>query len=226
MWTRAGSRAPAATAVAATRVRGAVALALLLGSCAELTVAPPSPPPPELAAGNAAPTRAAIDLAAAGFTDAGAGLAGRPIEAALAAARLEYLADALPADPRYGRLPSSLWRDLALARGELRDALGVAESAAAGPVTASLLAAARALRGGDAAAAARALPNPLFRPGGAGSVARLGEIGPLPQGAIATAAVAQVVARQEVDGGGFGGRPEEVAAGGFTTGGVPRDAGY
>ncbi|MBX9698074.1 MAG: hypothetical protein K2X74_01500, partial [Acetobacteraceae bacterium] len=55
----------------------------------------------------------------------------------------------------------------------------------------------------------------LFRPGGAESVARLGELGPLPQASIATLFARQAVARVDAVGGGGSTRMVET---GFATG--------
>ena len=189
-------------------LRVAAGLALLLGAagCAEMRQAPPPPPPAGLVpAATADPLRAALDAAAAAFADRGAGLAGRPAEAAQALAQLEYVAATLPVDQRYARLADSVGRDLILARDEARDALGTMQAAPAAAVMRALLAAAARLRAGDAAGAAQALPAPLFRPGGAESVARLGELGPLPQTSVALLFAQQAVARIDA-----------VAAGGST----------
>ena len=190
---------------------GTLLLLALAAGCAEMRQVPP-PPPAAVAPGSADLIRSAIDALAPAFADRARGLAGRPAEAAQAAAQLEFVTAAIPRDPRYAPVPDSVRRDLVLARQELRDALGVAEDAAPEPVVRSLLAAAAALRAGDAARATAALPAPLFRPGGQRSVDRLGELGPLPQGAIASANVAQMVARLDATGGWPGGRPGETNA--------------
>lgn len=192
-----------------------LALALLLAGagCAELTEAPPPPPPGALVPGVADPLRLALDEAARAFEDRGAALEGRPAEAAAAMARLEYVADALPADPRYRRLAEGTGRELALARSELRDALGVAEAASPRQVIDALLLAATRLRAGDAAGAARALPAPTFRPGGSASVARLAELGPLPQASFATTVAREALARADASVGGISTQAVESSAG-------------
>jgi hypothetical protein len=188
-----GRHAPAAAAV--------LLAAAIVPGCAEISRPPPPPPPTGLLLGQEAmdpsPVRAVAEAAAAAFADRGSGLAGRPAAMAQAAAQLEFLASDLPRDPRYGRLAEGVSNDLALARQEVRDVLGIAQAAAPAVVTQALLAAARALRAGDRAAAAAALPAPTFEPGGAGSVARLGEAGPMPQAGIATQYAAQAVARAD-----------------------------
>lgn len=193
----------------------ALALLLLATGCAEVTRPPPPPPPLGLvgAIPAADPLRAALDAAAAAFADRGAALAGRPAEAALAVAQLEYVAANLPRSPRYAMLAGGVGRDLALAREEVRDALGIAEAAEPAEVVRALLAAARALRAGDRQAAAAALAPPLFRPGGARSLARLGELGPLPQAAIATITASQAVAHADALGIGGSARLPEASLG-------------
>lgn len=178
-------------------------LALVLaGGCelaAEVRRVPPAPPPPGLVLIETPdPLRAALDEAAAAFADRGQDLAGQPARAAQALAQLEYVAATLPADQRYAAVAANYGRDLALARDEGRDALGVMVAAPAPAVTRALLAAAAALRAGNAAGAAAALPAPMFRPGGAESVARLGELGPLPQVAVTMTTTQQAVA--QIDG--------------------------
>jgi hypothetical protein len=183
-------------------------------SCAEMRQAPAPLPVPlaAVAPTTADPLRGAIDAMVPAFADRGRRLAGRPAEAAQALAQLEFVTAAIPRDARYAPIPESVRRDLALARIEVRDALGVAEDAAPENVVRALLSAAAALRAGNAARAAAALPAPMFRPGAQRSVERLGELGPLPQTAIATANVAQAVARLDTTGGWPGGQPSETNA--------------
>lgn len=202
-------RHPARTAV----MRGTVALlALAAIGCAEIRQAPPAPPR-LVAPGAADPVRGAIEAMAPAFADRARGLAGRPAAAAQAAAQLEYVTAIVPRDPRYGAIPESLRRDLVLARAELRDALGVDEDAVPERVVFALLSVASALRAGHAGRAAAALPSPMFRPGGERSVARLGELGPLPQVSIASANMVQALARLDATGGWPGGRPGETNEG-------------
>ncbi len=197
----------------------AARLGLLLAAagCAELTRPPPAPPPADLVGAAADPTRAGIEATAVAFADRGAGLADRPAAAAQAAAQLEFINAELPRDPRWAPMPEGIRRELLLARSEVRDALGIAEDADPDRVVRALLAAARGLRAGDRAAAAAALPAPTFRPGGARSVARLGEIGPLPQAANATALARQEVARFDAEGRWLGGRPIDASGRQVTT---------
>ncbi|MFC7538900.1 hypothetical protein ACFQU2_04705 [Siccirubricoccus deserti] len=95
------------------------------------------------------------------------------------------------------------------ARDELRLALGVAPDAPPQVVVDALYNASRALRSGDQAAAALALPGPVFRDGPA-TLARLGDLPPLPRTRLATALTNQEFLRVEQDGringGGDGGK--------------------
>lgn len=193
---------------------------LLLAGCAELQTPPAPPPPADLVQGAPDPARASVEASAAAFGDRGLGLAGKPEAAARAAAQLEFLAAELPRSPRFAPVPESVRRELTLARTELRDALGIAEAAPGDAVVRSLLTAARALRANDPAGAAAALPAPMFRPGGERSIARLGELGPLPQAANATALLAREVARLDAEGGWRGARPAEAGGTMITTFGL------
>jgi hypothetical protein len=197
------------------------ALLILLGAagCAEMQQRPPTPPM-GLAAGAPDPARAAIQGAAQAFADRGRGLSGQPVAGAMAAAQLEYATEALATDPRFAPVPEAVRRQMELARTELRDALGVQEAAAPRPVIDGLLAAAQALRARNPAAAARALPAPLFRPGGERSVARLGELGPLPQASNASALLAQQIAQLDAEGGWNGTRQAETSGVNITTFGL------
>ncbi len=188
-----------------TRRRGGAAcrmvasLVLLCAGCAELTRPAPAPAPADLAAGAPDPARAAIAAAAAAFADRGAGLADRPAAAAQAAAQLEYAAEAFATEPRWAAMPEGIRREMLLARSELRDAIGLDAAAPRRAAVSALLGAARALRAGDRGRAAAALRPPLFRPGGAASIARLADTGPLPQAANATVLAQAAASRMEVE---------------------------
>ncbi len=199
--------------------RAGLLLLLAATGCAEMQQRPLTPPM-DLAAGASDPARAAIQGAAQAFADRGRGLSGQPAAGAMAAAQLEYATEALERDPRFTPVPEAVRRQMELARTELRDALGVQEVAAPRPVIDGLLAAARALRANDPAAAARALPATLFRPGGERSVARLGELGPLPQASNATALLAQQIAQLDAVSGWIGTRQAETSGVNITTFGL------
>jgi hypothetical protein len=204
---------------------GVLLLLGLAAGCAEMKQAPPAIPTAALAPGSADGVRGSIEAMAPAFADRARGLAGRPAEAAQAAAQLEFVTAAIPRDPRYAPIPEGVRRELLLARQELRDALGTADDAAPGAVVPALLAAAAALRAGNQARAAQALPAPTFRPGGARSVVRLGELGPLPQAAIATAMVKREVARLDAEGRWLGGRPVDASGNTITTFGLGGNTG-
>jgi hypothetical protein len=188
-------RAPRSVAVP---LAGALSL-LCAAACTELTRAAPAPAPADLVAGAPDPARAAIAAAASAFADRGAGLADRPAAAAQAAAQLEYAAEAFATDPRWAAMPEGIRREMLLARGELRDAIGLDDAAPSRTAVAALLGAARALRAGDRRRAAAVLSPPLFRPGGEASIARLGDTGPLPQAANATALAQAAASRMQVE---------------------------
>jgi hypothetical protein len=143
--------------------------------------------------------RTALEGMALAFADRGAALAGRPATAAFAMAQLEYVTETLPVDPRYTQLAPGVARELVLARSELRDALGAAPAASSSVMTIALLDVAGRLRAGDLAGAARSMPAPLFQPGGAESVARLSELGPLPQAMVATIFARDAVGRLDAE---------------------------
>lgn len=176
---------------------GAALVVLLAAGCAEVTRPAGAPPPADLVAGAPDPARAAIAAAASAFADRGAGLANRPAAAAQAAAQLEYATEAFTTDPRWATMPEGIRREMLLARSELRDAIGLDAAAPGRTAVSALLGAARALRANDSGRAAAALPPPLFRPGGAASIARLGDTGPLPQVANATALAQAAASRME-----------------------------
>lgn len=147
---------------------------------------PPPEPPAELTGGNSTtPLFGMAQLAAREFAPDGPGVAGPPVGATLAAARLEWLAG----ETRPGRRLSTLEQDFrfALARAveEQRAALGLAAAAAPEEAVSALLSAHRALRGGDQAAAEAALAPPAFQPGlRPTALQRLAEPGPRPNAQI------------------------------------------
>lgn len=200
--------------------RHALLLLLVLAGCAELQQPPPAAAPAGLAEGTVDPGRGAITAAAAAFAERGRGLIGQPEAAARATAQLEFATAELGRNPRFASVPDSVRREMLLARTEVRDALGIAEAAQPEEVVAAMLATARALRAGNARAAAASLPSPLFRPGGERSVARLGEIGPLPQASIATSQAARQLERMDAESSWVGTRPDETGGSRITTFGL------
>lgn len=178
----------------------ATGLVLALAGCAELRTPRPAPAPPDLLAGpgiasTVQPTRAALQAAADAFANTGLGLAGKPSEAAQAAAQLDYVAEDLRRNPQFSGLPEGVRRDMQLARTEVREALGIDAAAPSAAVVRALLDVARELRAGRRAAAAQRMAAPMFRPGGELSIRRLAEPGPLPTAAIATALALDTMTR-------------------------------
>jgi len=204
------------------RLAACGAVLLAAAACAEMQ----RPPTPAIGFGDgpADPVRGAVAAMAPAFADRASGLAGQPVATAEAAARLEYVTAAVTSDARYAALPPGLRRELLLARTEVRDALGLAPEVTSEAAAGALMAAARALRAGNAAAAAAALPSPEFRPGGSIAVARLADIGPLPQAAIASALAAEEVARLDPDAAGLGSRPVEGTGSGTASFGLGGNA--
>ena len=130
------------------------------------------------------PTRAAVTRSAYAFARPD-GLTGRPGEAARAIADMEFLAAALPFDPRYQQRDPLLPQRLAMARAEWRAALGIAPEQPAQPVIDGLYGLARASAEGQALR----LPEGVFTTGG---LALLSDLPALPQTAQAAAAASRV----------------------------------
>jgi len=141
------------------------------------------------------PTRSAIYSSAYAFNNPG-GLANAAV-AARASANLEFLAVSIPQDPRYNSAPT-LNGQLALARAELHNVLGVAPNAPPQAVVDGLYGASRALRMQDLTGAANALPVVAF-PDRQATLTRLAAMPALPQAAAATAMAERELLRQEQD---------------------------
>jgi len=164
----------------------------LAGCAAEgLTTPVPAQLPRDSIEGAGDPTRAAVSRVAYIFANQSM-LHGRPGEAARAIADMEFLASALPSDPRYQNRDPLLPVLLAQAKTEWRQALGIAPTVPAQEVIDHLYAVWRAIRAGDQAAAVAALPPNLIPPGGQGALARLANLPPLPRTAEAASAAARV----------------------------------
>lgn len=180
---------------------GALALAAILGGCD----APPgmrpvtwtASLPPDSVAGAGDPTRAALTRAAASFGNPAA-LAGNPAAAARAIVDVEYLAVELTG-PRWTGMPLAATQ-LAAARAEWRAAAGIDPSAPPQAVIDTLDAARRALLAGQAGAAGASLPPPLYTPGGAGTLARLAQLPPLPRTAAAAVLASREATQAQFDG--------------------------
>lgn len=157
--------------------------------------------------GVADPDRAVIINTSSAFSAPGV-LAGRPAAAARAAANLEYLAVAVPTDPRFTTMNPTVGLSLARGRDEMRSALGIARDAPAQPVIDRLYGASRALAANDRAAAETILAAPPFTAGGATTLARLAALPALPranQAGVAALEEMWRLQREGVEGGGAGG---------------------
>ena len=176
--------------------RWLLAALLLAGGCAELTRPLPPEPPFELAGRIAAnPVPLILDAAAADFAQAGAGLAGRPVSTALAAARLEWIAGEFRPNRRLARLQESYAFGAQRAVIEARGALGIAPDATPEAAQAALVAVARGLNRGDQPGASAAFANPVFLQQGRSPLSRFTEPGVFPDAALATIAVRDEAAR-------------------------------
>jgi hypothetical protein len=200
---------------------GCAILAILgLAACDEMRRPPAfAAPPAGLIAPSADPVRDVMAAAAEDFIDQGRKLQGNPALAARAAARLEYLADAAP-----GWAPLSTSAGLALrgARSEVRSAFNADTEASPRLMMQALLAASRALARGDRAAAAAALPEPLFRGGGEAALRRLEEPGPLPYAEQATALLVRESVRLDAEQRWLGAQDTGTTGGGVITEGLGR----
>jgi hypothetical protein len=185
----------------------------LVAACAELRQ--PSrawPAPSGLLPQGVDPGRAAVAVLAESFRGASAGIQNDPARIARAAALLEWLAVEVTGQPRWAPLPGAVRERIGLARDEMRAALGADPLAPAPRLSAALAAAYRSLSAGDRAAAAAALPAPLFPRGGEAALARLSDPGPLPQAEIATGTLAEQVRLLDDTGGWLTGGSTPVPA--------------
>jgi hypothetical protein len=186
------------------RSLGLSAAALLAGLAAACTPGPNYSPqdwvslPPDAVQGAGDPTRTAIINTAYAFGTP-ASLAGRPAEAAVAAAQLDYMASEITFGPRFREFDPTVGLLLRQARQEVRGYLGISPQV----VIDALYAASRALRVNDVAAAERILsplaPNPRQ------TLAHLSAMPLLPTANQATARAAQELDRVARIGGRGGG---------------------
>lgn len=189
-----------------------LALAALLAGCAEARRPAVPEPAGELAAGRVvAPLSSILDLA---IQDHEGLLNGRPAEAALAAARLEWLAGETRDGRRLAGLPPSYRFAMARAVEESRAALAIAPDITPEQAVDGLLTTARALAGEDAAAVSAALQPPVFLPARPGPLARLNQPGPRPSARLALPMLREAVSRrQDVGRAGLDGSAGRDAAG-------------
>ncbi len=173
-------------------------LVLALAGCAEMRT-PQAPLPDPLLSGGISPQPAPLvaQLAARDFVDAGAGLEGRPAAAALAAARLEWLALALAPGGDLAQLGDSFRFATARALEEVRAALAIRPESGGAPAIGALVGASRSLARGEEPP----LGPPVFRDATPNARQRLEQPGPLPNAALATGGIVEELARgpREVD---------------------------
>lgn len=174
---------------------------LLLSGCAELTRPPPPEPPVELIGRiSASPLADLMDLAAADFEGAGAGLQGRPAATALAVARLEWISAEFSPGRRLSRLPASFRFGMERAVAESRSVIGIAPDATHQDAVAALIGVARATSQGEGAGMRAASSNPVFLSEGRPLESRLRQPGAFPDAALATAALREEYRQMAAEG--------------------------
>jgi hypothetical protein len=165
---------------------------VLLGALAVAACGPTAPPPTIPV--SAAPGERVIDPIVRAGNNATAFFRrpqpNQPAAAARAIADVEFLAGAVPADPRWQTASSSAQVQLIQARDQGRQALGIPASAPAQGVIDGLTRAADALDANDRAAAAQALPRAIFTAGPEQTIRRLAAPPRIRSASAALAAVA------------------------------------
>lgn len=163
-----------------------IALATTLAACVAAPVPQPATTLPSgYLFGIGDPTRGAILEASAAFARPSA-LHGRPDAAARAVMALEHIAVTVPQDQMYRAFSPLVSLELPRGRDEVRGLLGIAPGAAPQAVIDALFAVSAALRAGDRAGAARALP-PEIAPDASRTLAALDALPAAPLAALATA---------------------------------------
>ena len=197
----------------AVATRRATAAGLLLAAAGLATACTPAPNytpqdwvtlPPDAVVGAGDPTRSAILNTAYAYGNP-ASLAGRPAEAAVAVAQLDYLASEISFGPRWREFNPTVGLLLQRARREVRDYVGVSQEAAPQAVIDAFYGTSRALRANDRAAAERILAPPVV-PNSRQALAHLAAMPLLPTANQATTLAAQELDRVgRIDGRGGGG---------------------
>ena len=200
---------------------GVVVLPLVFAACEELRT--PQALPPAVLTGeptSGGPLRAAVEATTADFANQGAGLAGHPAETALALARFEAIEVEVANRRAWPALSPTIGYAMRVARDENRAAIGAAQQASSSDVIQALGTVAQRLRANDRDGAAAALRSPTFEPGGAVTLDRLSEVGPLPAAEQAMAALSRDVRRLDLDSGWAGAGPwwQNGAPGAITDG--------
>lgn len=153
----------------------------------------PTAPPPTIPTSAAPGPRITDPIVRAGQNATAffrAPQANQPAAAARAIADLEFLAGAVPADPRWQTASGSAQVQLIQARNQARTALGIPRTAPAQGVIDGLTRAADALDANDRAAAAQALPRGIFTAGPEQTLRRLAQPPRVPSASAALAALA------------------------------------
>ena len=164
----------------------------LLAACAAMPPAEMASLPRDAVTGAGDPTRTAVFTTSSVFGQQNPA-AGRPAEAALAIAQMEFLAVELPQNQNFTMASGTLVPQLRTARREWRAALDIAPEAQAQPIINALYAASRALDLGQGDAAAAALPSSIFRKGGNATLAQLAGLPNLPSTASAAVTAQQTI---------------------------------
>jgi hypothetical protein len=169
-------------------------LCVLAAGCAGVQPGPPDSAvlrPGQFGSGD--PDVNAANLAEEAFADRNRTY-GKPIEAARAAAAIDYLAGHIPSEARWAGVSGETKEQLLQGRAEAREAIGVAAAATSQAVVDHLTAAADALERGGEAAAMRQLGPPTFSGSGEETLARLAKLPYLRMANVSTARVANEMA--------------------------------
>jgi len=167
------------------RLLGFLAMAIMLSLTAcsrgprHANVVPSVSLPADAVQGAGDPLTMAVTNTAAAF-GADRPFAGRPADAAIAIAQMEYIVASAPSDPRFVSAPVGLAPALTRGRHEWRAILGIPVDASAQSVINSLYAAARPLRSGQRDTAALLLPTGIFTLGGEMTLQRLSALPRMP----------------------------------------------
>ncbi len=117
-----------------------------------------------------------------------ANTAGRPVEAALALAAVDYLAGALYSNPHWTGIPATTKLRMLAGRDEIRQVLAIAPGTPSQVVVNDLVRAAHAFENQDRQAALAALPQDVFTLGPERTAALLTNLPYLPQANVAAQA--------------------------------------
>lgn len=150
--------------------------------------------PPDAIQGAGDPVRAAVNQSSFVFANP-AMFRGRGADVARAVANQEFLAIAVPQDPRFVQNGGNLPILLSEGRTQARATFGIAGNAEPQMVINSLYSASRALSMGDRLAAERALSSPAFA-NGAETLRTLEQSPRVPDANVATSRTAQEIFRQ------------------------------